>query len=242
MPGLHRQRVLVHAVETAARRQPLLQQQPFLVVGSLTQRCQSAKGTATIFFCAFAPWREVSFPNAPPAARRGNGRPAVQERAGAHRHVAHLQGPEFPGGACSAHRSRLALRRAHVDQRLQRVLHDRLGQAAGVVRAGGASLGPCRHIGAARRDDRGPSVVVVADQPVPGQHAGEQTRVIFAGGHQRLATAGVGRPGFEGVAQRVGCAPRRFLEEVEQLGCILLRQGCQDAKAFVRSLRLCVLA
>ena len=49
--------------------------------------------------------------------------------------------------------ARLALRRADVDQRLERVLHDRLGQAARrVVRAGGAAGRPGGHVHAARQD------------------------------------------------------------------------------------------
>ena len=75
-----------------------------------------------------------------------------QERPGAAGHVADLEVEQFLGRAQLPLLLRLPLGGADVDQRLQRVLHDRFGQALGrVVRAAEAPVGPRRDEDAARR-------------------------------------------------------------------------------------------
>ena len=69
-------------------------------------------------------------------------------------HVANLEGEEFRSQLQPPLILRLALGWTLVDQGLQRVLHDRLGQAFfRVVRAVSAAVGPRRDVDAARKDD-----------------------------------------------------------------------------------------
>src|SRR5258706_1894851 len=77
-----------------------------------------------------------------------------EERAGAARHVAHLEPEEVGGWAQAPVFARDALGRALVDERLERVENDFLGERArGVLRAGLPPVRAARHVAAARLDD-----------------------------------------------------------------------------------------
>ena len=101
---------------------------------------------------------------------------------------------------------RLALRWAEVDQRVERVLHDRLGQAARrVVRAGAAAIGPGGHIDAAHGVDDRIAGEVLAQQRGVGLHAGVERGVVVAGRQQPLLRARIQRL-RQGLADGVGRA------------------------------------
>ncbi len=129
--------------------------------------------------------------------------------------------------------ARLALGGAVVDERLQRVLHDRLGQAArGVVGAALAPLRPARHVDPARRDDHRLPVAVRADQPRNGQHPREERRVVAARRAQPRLLLRV-RLVRERLAERARAAPGLLAQigEKARLAARLLRLHRRPAAA-----------
>ena len=110
-----------------------------------------------------------------------------QEGAGAHGHVADFERQDLLGRLEPPQLPRPARGGTFVDQRLQGVLDDGLGQRGrGVVGAGAAAVGARGDVDAAGKHDEGALEGVVADQADKGLQTGHQGLVLIAGDAQPM--------------------------------------------------------
>ena len=108
-------------------------------------------------------------------------------------------------------------RRADVDERLQRVLDDGLGQAAGrVVRAGGSAVGSRGDVDTSLADDHRLVERVVADQARERLHPVEQAAFVAAGRPDLLGGVSLHRA-VQRFLQGVLRPARLLVQELEQV-------------------------
>ncbi|MBP1468920.1 hypothetical protein EYB53_024640 [Candidatus Chloroploca sp. M-50] len=125
------------------------------------------------------------------------------------------EGPRFAGQAFSG---------AMIDQGIEGVLDNRLGERAGrVVGAAGAAVGAAGDIEAACGDDDWTPKGVATQQPGEGPHPFDQIRIIVTGSPQGIEVAGVQRD-RERLLQRTGGAAGHVAQEVDE-GCWVLGLG-----------------
>ena len=145
-----------------------------------------------------------------------------QERAGTHCHVTDFQREDFPGRFELPLRLRLAFGGAEVDERLQRVLDDGLGEAArGVMGAGATAVAARGDINAALGNDDQLLEAVPAQQSGEGSDPLREQRVLTAGDEQRVPVK-CGRL-FDEALEGFLAATGFFVEEFNEGGGVLPR-------------------
>src|SRR5581483_7306417 len=155
-----------------------------------------------------------------------------EEGSRAHGDVAHLQLEELRGPLQLPLLPWRALGGAAVDDGLERVLDDRLGQARRrVVRPSRAPEGALGDVDAALAEDQRVAEDVVADKAGEGKHALDELRVVPADGAETRKAIGV-ELGVKCLAKRRDAPTGLVLEEREQrllaLGALGLELGQRD--------------
>ena len=113
----------------------------------------------------------------------------------------------------------MAFGRSDVDQRLERVLDDGLGQALGcVVGAGGAAGCAGGDVDAARRDDNRIAKMIIAHQIGEWRYTLFEGFVIMAGFEQRTGALAIDFVGSQVIANGAGAASALLAQEGDQVG------------------------